>query len=110
MRIYEVTYFGLNVYGEELFCKGRTFSDKGKALKALQAYTEDFVDTLNEFLYPERVNLYTRLKVREETNGEFKRVGSAVYSYSEGVNPNSHKDRDKRHENINADLEFFKNA
>lgn len=108
MKLYVVTYFGLNANGEELFCKGREFSDKDKALACLQTYTNEFRETLNEYMYPERVNLYTRLKVSREENGEFKYIGSAIYSYSEGINPNSDEDRDKRAEKINADADFFK--
>lgn len=108
MRLYEVTYFGLNANGDELFCKGKTFTDKEKAISCLQMYTNDFDDTLNMYLYPERVNLYTRLKVSEEADGEFKCIGSKVYSYSESINPDSDKDRYKRNEKINTCPEFFK--
>jgi hypothetical protein len=108
MKLYVVTYFGLSANGYELFCKERVFSDKDKALACLQTYTNEFRETLSQYLYPERVRLYTRLKVSEEKDGEFKYICSKVYSYSEGLNPNSDEDRDKRCEKINTCPEFFK--
>ena len=108
MRLYEITYFALHVNGDELFCKGRDFSDKEKAMACLQEYTNEFAETLNAYLYPERVNLYTRMRVSEETDGEFKYLTSRTFSYSESINPNSDEDREKRHEVIDTDPEFFK--
>lgn len=82
-KLYKATYFGKNKEGEELFSIVKYFSDRRKAFDYLFKITSEyFPKTLGDYLYPDRVDLYTHVIAYGENDGEYKYIKSAIYSYS----------------------------
>lgn len=108
MKIYEVSYFGLSKDGNELFEFSKVFSSSVKALEQLRAYTNEFANTLSKYLYPERVDLYTRLVVsKENEDNEFVYLGSCIYSYSDGNEDSERRDERRKGENLQKIAELL---
>lgn len=81
--LYKCTYFAKNLDGDELFSRSELFSDRQMAIDWLRETTDNFDITLSMYDYPDRVNLYTHILRYEDMGGRYRKVASAIYSYSE---------------------------
>ena len=82
-NLYTVRFYGLDSSGQTMFDKGGYYTDAEKAKRELVSYTEDIPNTLNFYLYPDRVSLSVHLIIRELVDGEYKYRKSAIYAACE---------------------------
>lgn len=103
-KLYKVSYIGIDHEGNELFNFCRYYSDSKKAKARIHELSEkEYAETLNSYLYPNRIDLYTHLNVYEEQEGEYKNLRHFIMAYSIG-----NEESREREERINTDCELYK--
>ena len=106
MKLYVVTYFGLDKHGDEIFQIPSYYTDSQKAKeRILDLANNVYKRTLGTYLYPSRMDVYTQLKILAEIDGELKLMRHGIVSYSDGEEEESLADRKVV---INTDSELFK--